>query len=203
MSKRMQWWLVASIAIVAMLVFAGCGAPASAPAEEAAEAPAEEAAEEAAAEPAAEGEQIIIYGLYQEPEILNAYIRTQTVASEAARYMDEGLVQIDPDGNYYPVLLKELPSLENGGVSEDGLTITYNLRDDILWSDGEPFTCADVEHTYDSIVHPESGAVNASNYAAIESVTCVDDFTAVVVYNTFFAPAHSRWKNGFPATAWY
>ena len=58
--------------------------------------------------------------------------------------MVEGLLAIDPDGNYYPTLATEVPSLENGGVSEDGLTITYNLRDDIVWSDGEPFTCDDV-----------------------------------------------------------
>ena len=182
MSKRMQWWLVASLAVVVVLALAGCaGAPAEAPQEAAPAAEAAAPAEEA-------GEKVIIYGLYQEPEILNYYIRTQTVASEAARYMDEGLVHISPDGEYYAVLAKEVPSLDNGGISEDGLTITYNLRDDILWSDGEPFTCEDVLFTWEVVTHPESGAVSASNFASIESVTCEDDYTAVVQYSEFFAP---------------
>ena len=182
MNKRYQWLLIASLTAVVILVLAGCAgaAPeAAAPAEDAAvaEAPAAEA-----------GEKVLIYGLSQEPELLNPLIRTQTAASEVAGFMEEGLLAIDPDGNYYAQLATEVPSLENGGVSEDGLTITYNLRDDILWSDGEPFTCDDVLFTYEAVSHPESGAVGASSYASVESVTCPDDYTAVVQYNEFFAP---------------
>jgi peptide/nickel transport system substrate-binding protein len=189
MSKRKQWWLVASLAVVAVMVLAACGgggapaAPAEAPA---AEAPAAEEAEEAPA--AAAGEKVLIYGLYQEPEILNPFIRTQTVAIEAAGYYEEGLVRADPDGNYYPQLAVEVPTLENGGVSEDGLTVTYHLRDDVVWSDGVPFTCEDVEFTWQAITHPEGGSVIASNLAAIESVTCPDDHTVVVQYSRFYAP---------------
>lgn len=205
MSKRKQWWWVASLLVVALFALAACGgapaapqeaapaeqAAAEAPAEQAAaEAPAEEAAAEQAAEApvAAEGEKVLIYGLYQEPEILNPFIRTQTVAIEAAGYYEEGLVRADPDGNYYAQLAVEVPTIENGGVSEDGLTVTYKLRDDVLWSDGAPFTCADVEFTWQAIVNPEGGSVIASNLAAIESVTCPDDYTAVVKYSQFSAP---------------
>ncbi len=200
MNKRKQWWMIASLAVVMALALAACGgAPAApapaegeaaAPAAEATVAPAEEAAPaaEAAAPAAAEGEKVIIYGLPQEPEILNAFIRTQTVAIEAAGYYEEGLAAADPDGNFYARLASEVPSVENGGVSEDGLTITWNLREGIKWSDGEPFTCEDVKFTYDAIMNPESGAVNSSSYSAIESVTCEDDYTAVVQYSQFYAP---------------
>ena len=182
MNKRYQWLSIASLAAMVILVLAGCAGAAP----EAA-APAEEAAVEEA--PAAEtGEKTLIYGLSQEPELLNPLIRTQTVANEVAGFMEEGLLAIDPDGNYYARLATEVPSLENGGVSDDGLTITYNLRDDVLWSDGEPFTCDDVLFTYEAAVHPESGAVSASSYAPIDSVTCADDYTAVVQYSEFFAP---------------
>lgn len=196
MTKRKQWWWIASLAVVAMFALAACGgAPAApqeaAPAEAAAtEAPVEEAAAAPAAEApaAAEGEKVLIYGLYQEPEILNPFIRTQTVAIEAAGYYEEGLVRADPEGNYYAQLAVEVPTIENGGVSEDGLTVTYKLRDDVLWSDGVPFTCADVEFTWQAIVNPEGGSVIASNLAAIESVTCPDDYTVVVKYSQFYAP---------------
>ncbi|MEZ4719854.1 MAG: hypothetical protein R2851_27775 [Caldilineaceae bacterium] len=94
---------------------------------------------DAAAAPAAsDGEKTIIWGVYQEPEILNPAIRTQTVANDVAKLTEEGLVGVDPDGNYYALLATEVPSPENGLVSDDGLVITYPLRDDVLWSDGEP-----------------------------------------------------------------
>ncbi len=82
----------------------------------------------------------IIFGLYQEPEILNPYLRTQNAAGEVGALMDEGLLNVDQDGNYFPVLATTVPSVENGLVSADGLTITYPLREDVLWSAGAPFT---------------------------------------------------------------
>ncbi len=198
MSRLKQMWWTASIAVATALALTACGgAPAAAPqeaapaAEEATVAPTAEApaAEAPAAEaPAVAGEKVFIYGLYQEPEILNAFIRTQTVAIEAAGYYEEGLARADPDGNFYGQLATEVPSVENGGVSEDGLTVTWHLRDGVKWSDGEPFTCADVQFTWEAVMNPESGAVNASSYAAIESVTCEDDYTAVVQYSQFYAP---------------
>ncbi len=51
-------------------------------------------------------------------------------------------------------LVTEIPSMENGGVSEDGLVITMNLRDDIVWSDGTPITCRDFVFTYEMIMDP-------------------------------------------------
>ena len=50
--------------------------------------------------------------------------------------------------------MTEIPSSENGGVSDDGLVITLNLRDDIVWSDGTPITSADFKFTYDMIMDP-------------------------------------------------
>jgi len=198
--RQSTWFLAISVLLSLTIVLAACApaaAPAAAPAQEG-----EAAAPAAGAEqPAAAGEKTIIYGVYQEPEILNAFVRTQTVASDVAALTEEGLVSVDPDGNYYPVLATEVPSLENGGVSEDGLTITYKLRDDVLWSDGEPFTCDDVLFTFEAVTNPESGAVSTTGYDLMESVTCTDDYTAVVQYREFYAPFLSRFEAIMPRHA--
>lgn len=60
--------------------------------------------------------------------------------------------------------ISEVPTVANGGVSPDGLLITYTLRTGIQWSNGEPFTCDDVLFTYEAIMHPDSGAVSTSGY---------------------------------------
>jgi len=132
----------------------------------------------------------VIIALYQEPQILNPYIATQTASGEVYSAVIEGLIETDPDGVYYPVLAKEVPSVDNGGVvlEDDVLTVTYNLLEDVLWSTGEPFTCDDVLFTWEAVMHPESGAVSTSNFVNITSLTCPDDHTAVVVYEPFFAP---------------
>ena len=94
-----------------------------------------------------------------------------------------------------------MPTLSNGGVSEDGLTITYNPRTGVVWSDGDPFDCDDVVFTYDAIVHPESGAQSTSGYADMESVTCSDSHSVVVQYGVFYAPYLSRFGVILPSHA--
>ena len=139
------------------------------------------------ATPAPGGGQII-FGLYQEPQILNPFIATQTAAQEAYTPVVEGLSGVSPDGERYPVLAKEIPSVENGLVSEDGLNLSYNLREGILWSDGQPFTCDDVLFTFEAITNPESGAVSTTGYDKVESVECADDYTVNITFAEFYAP---------------
>ncbi|HIC89964.1 MAG TPA: peptide ABC transporter substrate-binding protein, partial [Anaerolineae bacterium] len=81
-----------------------------------------------------------------------------------------------------------VPTVQNGGVSEDGLTITYHLLDNVVWSDGEPFTCDDVKFTWEAVTNPDSGAVSTTGYDKIEAVECPDDYTAVVKFKEFYAP---------------
>ena len=145
---------------------------------------------EVTAVPAAQQE--VIFALYQEPQILNPYIATQTASGEVNGAMIEGLVGASAEGEYIPVLAQEVPSLANGLVTYDPaadvLTVTYNLKEGVMWSDGAPFTCDDVLFTYEAIMDPESGAVSTSGYDQITNMECSDELTAVVTYSPFYAP---------------
>lgn len=129
-----------------------------------------------------------VLAYYQEPEMLHPYVRTQTVAGIWGTYMERGLIAVLPSGEYVPDLTTEVPSIANGGVSEDGLNVTYHLKDNIVWSDGDPFDCQDVLFTYNAIMDPDSGSVFKSDYENIASVSCPDPFTVEVVYSQFYAP---------------
>lgn len=56
-----------------------------------------------------------------------------------------------PDGQLVPELVRAVPTRRNGGISADGRTITYRLRDDVRWQDGTPLTAADVVFTVRAI----------------------------------------------------
>jgi peptide/nickel transport system substrate-binding protein len=93
------------------------------------------------------------------------------------------LADVDPEGNIYPELAVEIPTIENGGVTFDedtwSMTVTWKLRDDVYWADGEQVTVDDVIFTWDALV--EAGAwVAAMDYT--DYIEKVDDFTFTVYY---------------------
>ncbi|MBL7062769.1 MAG: peptide ABC transporter substrate-binding protein [Anaerolineae bacterium] len=115
-----------------------------------------------------------------------------------------GVAEIDPWGNVFPELAAELPTVENGGVviDEDAWTmdVTWKLRDDIQWADGEPVTADDVVFTWDAISDPESGIwVPGADYT--DSVEKIDDYTFVVRYNTVY-PGYLTQLGGESVAIW-
>ncbi|MBL7941748.1 MAG: hypothetical protein JNM00_03225, partial [Flavobacteriales bacterium] len=100
-----------------------------------------------------------------------------------------GLSDIDAQGNVFPELAAELPTVENGGVvlDEDAgtMTVTWKLREDVQWADGTPVTADDVIFTYASIADPENGGwIPGIDY--IDSVEKIDDHSVVVNYNAIY-----------------
>jgi peptide/nickel transport system substrate-binding protein len=94
----------------------------------------------------------------------------------------------DDQNNAFPYLVAEIPSAENGGLSEDGRTFTLSLRDDIVWSDGEPITSADFKFTYDMIMSDKNAVNTRSPYNQIESFETPDERTVVITFEDTFVP---------------
>ena len=198
--KHKKWTGLLGLLLVASMILAACGggedATATSPPEPtepsaaATEAPEPTKEPEPTEPPAGSDKQggTAIMGFYQEPELLNPLIGTQTVAGIVWDLFYRGLIVTTPEGEYLPDLAVEVPTIENGGVSEDGLTITYKLKEGILWEDGDTFDCQDVVFSYEANTHPESGAVSTTGYEDMTSVTCADDYTVVVEYEKFYAP---------------
>jgi peptide/nickel transport system substrate-binding protein len=143
----------------------------------------------------------ITYGLPWEPDNLNPYLTFSSAAGEIHSLILEGMLAVDPDGTVYPVLAQDVPTVANGGVSPDGLTITYTLRSDILWSDGETFTCSDVLFTHAAITHPDGGAVSTSGYDQIQSVICDGGLTVRVEFDEFYPAYYTLFSSILPQHA--
>jgi len=186
-------YLLLSLVVLASLVLAACGAPATpatqAPATEEPSAATEPASTEPAATEPAAGSGIAVITYVQQPTTLNPMYANQWFSTITTQFYLKSLWSFDPDNNPVPEIAAEIPSKENGGLSEDGKTLTIQLRDDVTWSDGEPVTANDFVFTYDMYM-AESNIVSTrypyDPYVA--SVEAPDDQTLVINFTEPFAP---------------
>lgn len=139
-------------------------------------------------------ELVILY--WQAASIPNAYLSGGTKDIDASAITLEPLASVDPDGLFVPRLAAEIPTLENGGVSEDGLTITWKLREGLLWSDGSPLTANDAVFTWEYCTHPETGCTGIDNFDGVESVAAPDDTTVVVTFDKFTPYPYTAFVTG-------
>jgi peptide/nickel transport system substrate-binding protein len=144
----------------------------------------------AAAQPKKGGS--IVVGLHQEPDRLWGPITGLTVAQEVAGLLNEALIGIDDKLAYIPMLASEVPTMQNGGISADGLTFTFKLRKDVKWQDGTPFTSKDVKFTYDMLVNPDVPARGRVGWDQIDKVTMADDWTIAFHFSRIDAPFLDR-----------
>jgi len=155
-----------------------------APQEVAEEAEVEEEVEEAVSARGTGGTLNILY--WQAPSTLNSHLASGTKDYDAASIVLEPLANYDEAGNLVPVLAEEIPTLENGGIAEDLMSITWKLKEGVLWSDGSPFTAEDAVFTWEYCVNPEAGCSNVSiAFEGVKNVEAVDDLTVTI---TFEAP---------------
>ncbi|MEM9270344.1 MAG: peptide ABC transporter substrate-binding protein, partial [Pseudomonadota bacterium] len=128
----------------------------------------------------ADGQVNIIY--WQAPSLLNPYLSGGTKELEAASLVIEPLARYNEVGEMVPFLVDEIPTVANGGVSEDLTTITWTLSEGILWSDGTPLTAEDVVFTWEYCTDPNGGCAQASNFTDVTNVEALDARTVKVTF---------------------
>lgn len=127
-----------------------------------------------------DGQVKIIYA--QAVSTLNPYLSLGTKEVDVASMILEPLASYDDKGNVVPRLAREIPTLENGGISEDLKSITWHLLPGLTWSDGTPLTAADAVFTAEYCMHPEGGCAQRSRYEGVEKVEALDDTTIRVTF---------------------
>ena len=134
----------------------------------------------AMAERGSDGTVNIIY--WQAPSILNPYLSGGTKDQDASAIVIEPLARYDENGDIVAYLAESVPTLANGGVSEDLKSITWKLQEGLLWSDGTPVTSADVKFTAEYCMNPDGGCAQLSQFDGVTSVETPDDLTIVVTF---------------------
>jgi oligopeptide transport system substrate-binding protein len=185
--RRKTWLLLVAALAILMLGVAGCGGDDDDEGDAGGDTGA--ATDEGGA-PAAEQTMTIAWGA--EPPSLDPGLATDTTSSNVILSIMDPLVKLNPD------TLEAEPSLAESW-EVDGTTVTFTLRQDATWTNGDPVTAADFEYSWKRTLDPELaadyayqlyGIVGAAEYngcakncaqmADAVGVTAVDDYTLQV-----------------------
>lgn len=172
--------LLLAVCIIASLWLSACGTPAQTTPIDAVQPTSVPTATPAAGRGAAELLRLVYW---QAPATLNPHLTFAVRDWEAGRLVYEPLASYDRDGNPVLFLAAEMPSVENGGVAPDYRSVTWKLKQGVRWSDGQPFTAADVRFTWQYLTNPDVRADSRTIYAPIQDVEILDDHTVRVVFN--------------------
>jgi peptide/nickel transport system substrate-binding protein len=127
--------------------------------------------------------------LYSEPQSLSLIGNPDQNSSHLASIISDGLVAYDAHGNYVPMVAR------SWDIAPDGTSVTFRMRDGVLWHDGERVTSKDVAYTVNLIRDPATLARSwASSFDNLASIETPDDLTVVVRYAKPYADALEPWR---------
>ena len=86
-----------------------------------------------------------------EPNTLDPQLASSLLEFSVLRQLSEGLLGFDEDLHLIPLVPTEVTAVQNGGISDDGLTYTFKLRDGLIWSGSQPLTAGDFVYTAEDI----------------------------------------------------
>jgi peptide/nickel transport system substrate-binding protein len=129
------------------------------------------------------GEELVV-GIATEPDTLSPLLG---YGKDGNSKIFDGLLRHDENLELQPALATELPE-----ISDDGLTYTYTLREDVTFSDGQPFTARDVEFTYETILDEDTNNPYKDELHALESVEARGDYTVEFTLRYPYAPFAER-----------
>ena len=132
----------------------------------------------------------------QEPDSIAPYWSQMSYADWITQLTLVGLGEWDDKGAFVAELAAEIPSAENGGVSADGLTVTWHLKPNLKWSDGQPLTSADVKFTWEVVMDPANVAIQTTGYDKVTSIDTPDDTTVVIHFKELYPPWQTMFTQG-------
>ena len=123
-----------------------------------------------------------------EPDNLNPLVGEQSIDDDISMFWAGYLILPDDHDTLVPELATAIPTLQNRGISRDGLTITYHLRPGVVWQDGAPFDADDVIFTWHAIMDPRNPVSLRGGYELINKIDRLDSHTIAIHLRHPYAP---------------
>ncbi|MEQ8655141.1 MAG: peptide ABC transporter substrate-binding protein [Kiloniellales bacterium] len=154
-----------------------------------------------------------IVGFSQEPTVFNPHMLHIEVDEGIHWNVFDPLFGVDENGEFFPALAAEVPTVENGGISPDGLKWRVKLRDDVKWHDGTPFTAEDVKYTLELVVDENFRSARRTGHELVRNIEVVSPteitwemaepfapYPSILAW-TFIVPKHALGSAEDPNTA--
>ena len=119
----------------------------------------------------------VVIGAITEANAFQPYFAAEQIDRDVAAAAWSTLVRVAPDGRYLADLATTVPTTGNGAVTApgaggDAMTVVWQLRDGLEWSDGEPLTCDDVRYAWQWVLDPQNVGVDRSGFEDIGDIEC-------------------------------
>ena len=123
----------------------------------------------------------VIYrvGLQSDVDNINPFSTYNTIPWECFRIGYNFLTWYDADYKPVPDLATEVPTTQNGGITDGGRVWTFHIRHNVKWNDGQPLTAQDVAYTYNRILRQKLG-MYIGYFTGVTKVEAPDDYTVVI-----------------------
>ena len=141
-------WLTLGVAVVGLLLALACGGDKESPAPGGALAPPDQ--------------QQLRLRIAGEPKTIDPHLANFVGETSLMKPLFAGLFTYDADLRVVPNLAEELPAIDNGGVSRDGLTYTVKIDKDAKWSDGKAVTAQDFVYSMKRALDPKLASTYVS-----------------------------------------
>lgn len=119
---------------------------------------------------------------------LNPHLYQETTLGNISELALAYLLRFDQNNRPIPELATDVPTLQNGGISPDGKTITYHIRKGVKWSDGAPFDADDVVFSTNVVNNPANNEVGRDGWNLIKSIDEPDKYTVTFHLSKPYAP---------------
>ncbi|GAC1572828.1 MAG: peptide-binding protein [Candidatus Elarobacter sp.] len=136
----------------------------------------------------APGDAPLRLAITSEPHTMDPLLGQSIQENEIFRLIYDPLIGCDAAGRPVPALALVVPTRLNGGISGDGLSITYHLRPGVRWHDGKPLTSADVAASFRAVMDPRSAVSTRHGYDVVARVETPDPLTVRFRLKRPFAP---------------
>lgn len=132
-------------------------------------------------------ENSLVTGLGGDPKTFNQLLAQETSSTQITQFLFEGLTRLDPiSGKIEPNLAKRWKT------TDDGLTWTFELREDVRWSDGTPFSAGDVYFTFNDVIFNPDLNIPVRDIFTFEgqamTVRVIDEYKVEFRLPAVFAP---------------